>query len=376
MPIHCAVVGCSKPDVSFRIPKVIVNQGPATQELTETQRREWLKQIGRKEISFRSATYQRVCRRHFVGGKQKKGIGGRMGLKNPAILKIQGHLGAAIRNNVTYVGNVPAMKKAVWVIWEHRNKIHTNCGQWCPSKKGNEDPNKNALPAYVTAAIRQVFETLAAESLLDKCTHGEAQNTNESFHHLIWEGSPKTTFCGRARIELAVADATIVFNEGELRRRDILVELASMPNAWKLALRNGVETAVTFWTKHYEGIFQEDAEMISLVEAAVYEYAAQHCRCGGCHKKNDARHVGDHQEPAERILDRRIQPPSHALADSDEEELSFSTQGKWVATFYDETFYIGQVISVESLQSAEVQYLQRWTKRKTLVFHAKQPHRR
>ena len=76
----------------------------------------------------------------------------------------------------------------------------------------------------MTAAIRPVFETLAAESLLDKCRHGGTQNTNESFHHLIWERSPKTTFCGRARIELAVADATIVYNEGELRR-DILVEL-------------------------------------------------------------------------------------------------------------------------------------------------------
>lgn len=40
-------------------------------------------------------------------GKQVKGIGGRKGLKKPAILKIQGHFGAAIRNNV---GNVPGKR--------------------------------------------------------------------------------------------------------------------------------------------------------------------------------------------------------------------------------------------------------------------------
>ena len=51
------------------------------------------------------------------------------------------------------------------------------------------------------------------------------QNTNESFHHLIWERSPKTTFCGRGYIELAVADATVVFNNGELKRRDIFLNL-------------------------------------------------------------------------------------------------------------------------------------------------------
>ena len=143
-------------------------------------------------------------------GKTVKGIGGRGGLKKTAILKIEGHYGAAIRNNV---GDLPAMKKAVWAIWEHRNGQHDSCGTWCPSKKADGGgPNKNALPPYVMEAIKPIFSTPADDSLLEKCLHGGTQNTNESFHHLIWERCPKTTFCGRSRVVLAVDDATVVFN--------------------------------------------------------------------------------------------------------------------------------------------------------------------
>lgn len=136
---------------------------------------------------------------------------------------IQGHYGAAIRDNV---GNIQSMRKAIWAIWEHRNRQHQNCGNWCPSKKPNGgDPNRNALPDYIMEAIRPVFETLSSDDLLEKCAHGGTQNTNESFHHLIWERCPKTVFCGRRRIELAVADATIVFNDGERKRLEIFGQL-------------------------------------------------------------------------------------------------------------------------------------------------------
>ena len=73
-------------------------------------------------------------------GKQVKSIG----LKKTVIMNIYGHFGAAIKNNV---GNVPTVKKAVMAIWEHRNKKHINCSQWCPTNKQNgSDPNKNSPP--------------------------------------------------------------------------------------------------------------------------------------------------------------------------------------------------------------------------------------
>ncbi|XP_070179258.1 uncharacterized protein [Littorina saxatilis] len=178
------------------------------------------RQLTNKVTELKTTTFQH-------DGKQKKGIGGRGGLKKAGILTIQGHYGAAIRGNV---GNVPQMRKAIWAIWEHRNRQHTNCGNWCPTKKHNGvDPNKNSLPSYIMDAIKPVFVTLTDDSLLQKCAHGGTQNTNESFHHLIWERCPKTTFCGRDRIELAVADATIVFNSGEIKRTDIFVELKMEP---------------------------------------------------------------------------------------------------------------------------------------------------
>ena len=66
--------------------------------------------------------------------------------------------------------------------------------------------------------IKPVFKDLSRNTLLRKCLHRGAQNVNESFHHLVWERCPKSTFVGRDRLEIAFSDATIVFNEGEVGR--------------------------------------------------------------------------------------------------------------------------------------------------------------
>ena len=126
--------------------------------------------------------------------------------------------------------NIDGMHKDIWAIWEHRNKIHDNCGAWCPSKKtppGN--PDANALPNHVCQAIRPVFERLTDRELLGQCRHGGTQNTNESFHQLIWDRCPKTSFVGRSRLALAVADATVVYNDGESGRLDIFRQFGMQP---------------------------------------------------------------------------------------------------------------------------------------------------
>lgn len=53
--------------------------------------------------------------------------------------------------------------------------------------------------------------------------------------------------------------------------------------------------------------------------------------------------------------------PSEPAVDStsDDKPFTFSAQGQWVATYYDDNFYVGQVIEVCSPQSGIVQYLQR-----------------
>ena len=55
--------------------------------------------------------------------------------------------------------------------------------------------------------------------------HGGTQNANESYHHLVWDRCPKAVFVGRDRLEIAVADATTVYNEGESGRLDVFREL-------------------------------------------------------------------------------------------------------------------------------------------------------
>ena len=83
-------------------------------------------------------------------------------------------------------------------------------------------------------AIRPVFETLTDDSLLQRCLHGGTQNSNESFHHLIWERCPKTTFCGREHLELAVADAAVVYNCVEVKRLDIFRQLNIQPGYYAM----------------------------------------------------------------------------------------------------------------------------------------------
>ena len=124
-------------------------------------------------------------------GKSVKGIGGACKLTQKAILRIQGHYGAAIRNNA---GDVDAKKKAVWVIWKHRSGDHSDCSDydWCPSFCHWCRQCRPTPPSRLCLQGHQIFTDLASDSLLFKCTHGGTQNTNESFHNLVWERCPKT----------------------------------------------------------------------------------------------------------------------------------------------------------------------------------------
>ena len=131
------------------------------------------------------------------GGRSYKGIGGAAGLTRKAIRQIQGHYGGAIRGNV---GDMGKMKIAVMAIWKHRGKDHSDCGDWCPAHSGDVDrANRNSLPKFVLKVIKPVFEALSDDSLLSKCTHGGTQNSNESFHHLIWNRCRKSV-CGQDEV--------------------------------------------------------------------------------------------------------------------------------------------------------------------------------
>ena len=92
------------------------------------------------------------------------------------------------------MGDLDAMRSAIWAIFHHRKGEHAKSGSWC------DGSDKNRLPDYVCDEMFGVFKALSDDSLLKKCLHGGTQNSNESFHHLIWDRSfpcPKTVFVGR-----------------------------------------------------------------------------------------------------------------------------------------------------------------------------------
>lgn len=93
------------------------------------------------------------------GEKIYTGIGGMNQLTKKAILTIQGHYGAAVRNNST----IEDMEAAIWAIYNHRAGNHTGCPDWCASHRGDmEKANKQRLPPFVCSAIKLVFYWLSS----------------------------------------------------------------------------------------------------------------------------------------------------------------------------------------------------------------------
>ena len=116
------------------------------------------------------------------GEKKYIGLGGKGRLTAQQMKNIQGHYGAAIRNNQTVGG----MRAASWVIFYHRKGDYTNCSEWCASKKGDMiKADKHRLSLFVCDLIRPAFERLAADGILSKCIHGGTQNANEAYHYML-----------------------------------------------------------------------------------------------------------------------------------------------------------------------------------------------
>lgn len=163
-----------------------------------------------KRMGYHLMKKVEACKKkvYMHNGKSVKGIAGRNGLTKKQILKLQGHYGAAIRNNA---GDLEKMRQAVWAIFFHRSGDHKMCGEWCPG------PEKSFhLPAFVMDELKPVFRDLGNTSLLKKCLHGGSQNTNESFHGVIWSKCPKGTFVGASRLKGGIMEAVIQYNDGEV----------------------------------------------------------------------------------------------------------------------------------------------------------------
>ena len=73
------------------------------------------------------------------------------------------------------------------------------------------------------ATIKPIFKAFTNEDLLKKqCLHGMTQNPNENFHSLIWRQVSKTEFVRLQTLRLGVHDAVFCFNNGVIKKIDVL----------------------------------------------------------------------------------------------------------------------------------------------------------
>ena len=176
----------------------------------------------------------------------KKNSKGMKELTHPVINKLQNYFGIALRANTT---TVEAMSKAIFSSFMHvasskENDFHWGCdSSWCQKKKDDVDktnlyqPGKG-LSMPVVHMIRPIYNDLCNPKELSKCLHGKTKNQNESYNSMIWERAPKITYCGRDKLELAVFDATLNFNDGRQASIEIIEAMGITPGHYMTTMCN------------------------------------------------------------------------------------------------------------------------------------------
>lgn len=161
-----------------------------------------------------------------------KSIGGKNRLTDKIIDKLTTYYGNAIRENSSSVEN---MRKAIWAIYCHYSStdakpMHYFCPEgkksWCEYQKSKATmmsyKHKNIVPTAVMEEIKPIFAELSAPKLLERCLGGKTQNANESFNSTIWKYCPKISGASKTVVDIAVNEATVMFNEGMTGRIKIM----------------------------------------------------------------------------------------------------------------------------------------------------------
>lgn len=165
-----------------------------------------------------------------------KTISGKGRLTDTIINRLQNYYGMAIRNNLNSVNDMQTniLATLYHVASNADNPDHDLCphgaDSWC---KFQQDPesyvHKDGLPACIVSLIEPIYDDLSNPELLSKCMHGQTQNTNESFHRVIWDRCMKEVWVGRPVLEQATYSAVAHFNDGSVTIINILKELGLLP---------------------------------------------------------------------------------------------------------------------------------------------------
>nr|XP_042896708.1 uncharacterized protein LOC122269121 [Parasteatoda tepidariorum] len=157
-----------------------------------------------------------------IGGR-KKGS-----LKESTIIKLTNFYRKAIKDNCP---DITKMKSAIYASLLHcsssdkapkHSKCPTGVQSWCFFQRAlatsEIQPSHEAMKTYISedvlSKILPIYQRLASDELLKRCTSGGTQNANESIHSLIWNKCSKETFVSKERLEFAVISSVSEFNFG------------------------------------------------------------------------------------------------------------------------------------------------------------------
>ena len=190
-------------------------------------------------VQKRMGTILRNLRKSFSGQYLQDGkrIFGRGRLTDNVINTIQIYYGLAIRQNA---GQIFATKKAVGAVLHHVSENENNeerhkfcprsADSWCKFQADkitgkNTYKEKISLPKAIKEVITPIFKDLSSDSLLERCLHGQTQNSNEALNKHLWQRCSKTMFSARNIVELATASAVLYYNDGSRGLNLVLAKL-------------------------------------------------------------------------------------------------------------------------------------------------------
>lgn len=167
---------------------------------------------------------------------QGKPLGGRGKLTDERVKKLTNYYGRAIKD---HAGNLDAMEQAVWASFFHtlstdEDPHHLRCPKglvsWCFFQRDLANgvvprPHPHPLPRFIGNELVPVYKRLGDRQLLQKCLSGKTQNSNESFHAMVWQSCPKERWACLRTVDTAVAVCVQRFNKGSSSLLDVLSEL-------------------------------------------------------------------------------------------------------------------------------------------------------
>lgn len=118
------------------------------------------------------------------------------------------------------------MKHEIWAGYYHAISTdaepqHHHCDEsWCTflkAKKANEAyTHKPSLNPELRDMVKNAYEKLTNDELLERCLGGNTQNNNECFNKTVWAIAPKHNFVGKRVLDIATQVALSIFNEGRI----------------------------------------------------------------------------------------------------------------------------------------------------------------